>query len=390
MDVDAGLDGLAQSQHHPNAAKGGFTDPPANNNNNDKDAARPEPERSRSLWEEIIETVRLSETGEGGYGALAAAVRRVGAMATRHRGRETGGITKDELRKTVREELESILPRTTSQAKTWAAIAASPTTRLTGHPPEPTKTVPARQLREIIVRTMNPPEDLRKRTAKEVVAAVNAASSQKGAIAARQLPSGDTIVTFREEEAKGWHTENTAWVKTAFGPTSEIQHRAYVVIAKRVRADDLRKANLTEVAKEIARANGVSVTKVQPKIPKAEGPRYASMIVETTSVDQANRLCDRGLVWDAQIYQCEPFSGDLRPLQCYKCWGFGHMARWCRGTARCGRCSASTHKGGEEACPSNTGEVPKRCPACNGSHTVWDKSCPEANKRWTAAREAYA
>jgi hypothetical protein len=144
-----------------------------------------------------------------------------------------------------------------------------------------------------------------------------------------------------------------------------------------------------EAAGEIARANGVKVARIQPKIPKAEGLRYASLIVETTSVDQANRLCDRGLVWDAQIYQCEPYSDDLRPLQCYKCWGFGHMARWCRGTARCGRCGASAHEGGEEACPSNRGEVPKRCPACNGGHTVWDISCPEANKRWAAAREAY-
>jgi hypothetical protein len=98
-------------------------------------------------------------------------------------------------------------------------------------------------------------------------------------------------VTFQEEEAKRWHAENTTSVKAAFGPTGEIQHRAYVVIAKRIRTDDLRKVDLTEAAREIGRANGVSVTKVQPKIPKAEGPRYASMIVETTSCHLLDHLC---------------------------------------------------------------------------------------------------
>jgi hypothetical protein len=66
------------------------------------------------------------------------------------------------------------------------------------------------------------------------------------------------------------------------------------------------------------------------------------------------------------------------------------MAKWCRESARCGRCAASAHEGGEEKCPSNTGEVPVRCPTCGGNHRVWERSCQEANRRWDAAREAYA
>jgi hypothetical protein len=384
MDVDGGLSGLAQSRHHPNAGREGNNATPQN----DENTVQSEPERSYNLWDEIDEMSRLLENGEDGRATLEAA-RRVAAAAAHHREKSNEAITKDDLRRAVREELTSLLPQPT-QAKSWAAVAATATARPTRPPPEATKTVPARHLREIVVRTTNPPDDLQKRTAKEIVAAINTASGKKGAIAARRLPSGDTVITFLEEEAKEWHEENTAWAKAAFGPTGEIQRRAYVVIAKRIRAEDLKKADPAETAKEIAKANGVSVTKIRAKIPRAEDARYASMLVETTSVDQANRLCDRGLVWDAQIYQCEPFSGDLRPLQCYKCWGFGHMARWCRGTARCGRCSASAHDGGEEACPTNKGDVPKRCPACNGGHTVWDRSCPEANKRWTTAREAYS
>jgi hypothetical protein len=376
---------LAQSRHHPNAGSGGLNAPLRD----DESAARSEPDRRYNLWEEIDELNRLLKGGEKGH-ALEAAARRVTIAASTYRDDSQATITKQDLKEAVREELASALPRPEPK-KPWAAVAAATAAALPTVPtPEVTKIVPARHLREITIRAANIPDDLQKRTPREIVTAINAASSRKGAIAARRLPSGDTVITFTEEETKRWHTENPAWVKVAFGPVGEIHHRTYVVIAKRIRAEDLRRSDPAETAKEIARTNGVSITRIRAKLPRAEDARYASMLVETTSVDQANRLCDRGLVWDAQIYQCEPFSGDLRPLQCYKCWGYGHIARWCRSTARCGRCGASAHEGGEEACPSNEGDIPRRCPACNGSHTVWDRSCPEANKRWEAAREAYA
>src|SRR6266850_6051726 len=76
--------------------------------------------------------------------------------------------------------------------------------------------------------------------------------------------------------------------------------------------------------------------------------------------------------------------------RCYNCWKFGHMAKWCKESARCGRCAAAAHEGGETACPSNTGRVPLRCSACGGNHTVWDRQCKEASRRWDMAREAYA
>jgi hypothetical protein len=142
------------------------------------------------------------------------------------------------------------------------------------------RTVPARHLREIVIQAANASDDLQKRTAKDIVAAINTASTKKGAIAARRLPSGDTIITFHEEEMKTWHAENTAWVKATFGPTGENHHRAYVVIAKRIRAEDLKGADPIETAKEIAKANGVSVTKIRAKLPRAEDARYASMLIE--------------------------------------------------------------------------------------------------------------
>jgi hypothetical protein len=134
----------------------------------------------------------------------------------------------------------------------------------------------------------------------------------------------------------------------------------------------------------------MKVSRARARLPKSNSapgtrPSWWKSTWSTTPT-----FCERGLVWGAQIYQCEPFSGDLRPTQCYKCWGHGHMAKWCHESARCGRCAASAHEGGEEKCPSNTGEVPVRCRACGGNHRVWNQNGQEANRRWDAAREAYA
>jgi hypothetical protein len=49
------------------------------------------------------------------------------------------------------------------------------------------------------------PADLAKRTPAEIIQAINQASTKKGAIAARKLPSGDTVVTFNDPATKEWH-----------------------------------------------------------------------------------------------------------------------------------------------------------------------------------------
>ena len=61
------------------------------------------------------------------------------------------------------------------------------------------------------------PPNLAKRTPQETVQATNIASAQKGAVAARALPSGDVVVTFKDEVTRDWHRKDTAWIRGAFG-----------------------------------------------------------------------------------------------------------------------------------------------------------------------------
>src|SRR5215831_1974934 len=99
---------------------------------------------------------------------------------------------------------------------------------------------PARQAREVLVRGGNLAPSLAKRTPQEIVQAVNTASENKGAVAARKLPSGDVVVTFCTDQAKQWHSTNQQWIQEAFGTEASEAKRTIAVLVKGLRKSDLQ------------------------------------------------------------------------------------------------------------------------------------------------------
>jgi hypothetical protein len=98
-------------------------------------------------------------------------------------------------------------------------------------------------------------------------------------------------------------------------------------------------------------------------------------------------------VWNAQFLDCEPYWAVLEPKQCFKCWKWGHIQRYCPKPALCGRCGARAHgeggKAGEAQCPTHSGQLAFRCPCCGGRHPAWAKECPGKVRAKEEAREAY-
>jgi hypothetical protein len=80
------------------------------------------------------------------------------------------------------------------QRPSYASVARQPTTASTGN----YQIIPERRTRELRIRNESLPEDLARRSAVEVVAAVNTAIGTKDAVATRRLPSGDVILTFQD------------------------------------------------------------------------------------------------------------------------------------------------------------------------------------------------
>lgn len=302
---------------------------------------------------------------------------------------QTGTISLANLRKVVAEEVKSAV--TGAQDKrSWAAVASPGPGPSQTQATAPTKIVPARLNKEILVRGRGIPADMTKRTPQEIVQAVNLASAKKGAIAARKLPSGDTIVFFQTTATKDWHSANAGWIKEAFGQQAEENKRTFAVLLKGLWKQDLQGKTEEEFGKEIGLR---TVDKVKFRIPKHQEATRATALVTLTSQEEARKVCDEGVVWKSQLLDCEPYWAALSPVQCFRCWKWGHTQHHCRSTPLCSRCGTKAHgeggRDGEAQCPTHNKEIPLRCPVCGGRHPAWAKECPEKAKVLAKAKEAY-
>lgn len=305
------------------------------------------------------------------------------------------------LRKVIAEEVKAAVAEAQKTApipasapaaptgRTWAAVAG--TTATLAQPAVPKKVVPARLSREVLVKAREAPADLAKRTPQEIVQAVNAVSAKKGAVAARRLPSGDIVVTFQDAATKDWHTvpANSGWIQRAFGEQAKESTRTFAVLVKGIHRRDLQ--GLTEEA--FGKELGIQgVERVRFRVPKHEELLWAAALVAFDSQETAKKACDEGVIWRAQIYNCEPYWAALNPVQCYRCWQWGHIQHHCKREALCPRCGTAAHgeggRAGEELCPTHDGQPP-RCPACGGRHPAWARECPAKIKEAERAREAY-
>lgn len=118
------------------------------------------------------------------------------------------------------------------------------------------------------------------------------------------------------------------------------------------------------------------------RLRKAYGDTQIATIKLTTEV--ANRLLEKGKVkvgWTV----CS-IRAMQQPERCYKCMGFGHQAKQCRGTDRsklCRRC-------GEEGHISRTCTKPPKCMLCTAEkdrdHVTGGQKCPALKAAMTARR----
>jgi len=78
-----------------------------------------------------------------------------------------------------------------------------------------------------------------------------------------------------------------------------------------------------------------------------------------------------------------------KPVRCFKCNRYGHVANHCRGKERCSNCS------GEHGWKTCTASY-KRCPNCQGEHSATDMQCPRFKRETevirikTTSKVAYA
>ena len=166
------------------------------------------------------------------------------------------------------------------QARSWATVANGGPAATAAQLSQPTKTTPQRINREVLVRGADMPADLAKRTPAEIIQVINQASAKKGAIAARKLPSGDTVVTFSDPATREWHNQNKQWIQQAFGEQAKEARRTFAVLLKGLKRADLQ--GTTEEA--FGTAIGLrSIDRVRFRLPHSQELTRATILVTLES-----------------------------------------------------------------------------------------------------------
>jgi len=100
--------------------------------------------------------------------------------------------------------------------------------------------------------------------------------------------------------------------------------------------------------------------------------RHHSVIIFTHSATEANECMEKGIIIKGRFYSnIEKYAPQLNGLQCYNCWGFGHVGAKCREKRRCNNCGETEHTANE--CNNAT-----KCLGCSEGHPAWYREC----KKW--------
>ena len=255
----------------------------------------------------------------------------------------------------------------------------------------PQKPVPARHKREIIVVRGTETPEQKARSYKELLEQLNKLGNAGEAVAIRQLPSSDMILTMEDEQARTNWLTNDKWLET-FGTGARIKRREFAVLAHGIRISQIQNQNqaIQEIYKQNPKLQGsveivrVAFTKKILKSGRTTGP----LIISVTEPEQANRLIDAGLIWQYELHNCEPFEGDCIITQCFQCYQYEHVGHKCHNLQRCGFCAAPGHNTND--CLGKEDRTKHRCVLCKGNHPAWARECQVRIKQAESAKLAYS
>ncbi len=105
------------------------------------------------------------------------------------------------------------------------------------------------------------------------------------------------------------------------------------------------------------------------KIVKSE-KIHSSLIIKIMIKTMMNWLLNVDILNSYQECSCKLFEKNCRITQCYKCFDFDHIAKFCKNEECCFKCTDKHHI---EECAVSMNR--RRCANCNDSHELWRHSC---------------
>ena len=108
------------------------------------------------------------------------------------------------------------------------------------------------------------------------------------------------------------------------------------------------------------------------------------LIVKIAIEAMINRLMNESMLDSYQECSCKLFEKNCHITQCYRCFEFDHMIRFCKKKQRCVKC-ADKHHIKERMMSSNR----RRCVNCNENHELWRRICLKWQQQMKQTSEIY-
>jgi hypothetical protein len=335
------------------------------------------PVRIRGMWTQVKQVALLVEKGNSSENTSSADIREIKAQV-------------HDLTVILRNMAKDTLS-TQPKAISYAGVLCQPAQMLQVAKEMP---VPARQTRELIVAPGAKSPSQKQHTGLELVQDLNSRLQCDVVVAARPLPSGDTLITFENGNAKGKWAKSPE-ITEAFSTNSRVRAREFTVMAHRVRVATVDTRDQQKAIEGIYKQNpklrgSIEITRVgwARKVTQ-QRKKIASLYLGIAEPEQANLLIEQGLLYGSELHDCEVYYGNCQVTQCFRCYTYGHMAKHCQRVVRCGFCAAAGHKSND--CPKQGDPQAYRCAACKGNpkHTAWARECPTRQAQVADARQAY-
>ena len=163
--------------------------------------------------------------------------------------------------------------------------------------------------------------------------------------------------------AKG-HTNAKLFVPRSIQRIKDTERVAFV---KRV-DEEIPEARITQALKDV----GLLVSNVD-RLRSKDGNK-PTRTVKITFDDAANRntFVRTGLQVDSMHFIAESATQNSKPVQCFMCLQYNHIAKYCKNKQICSRCG-DDHK--VEQCKVTDDKV--KCHNCNGNHSAISNVCPK-------------
>ncbi len=232
--------------------------------------------------------------------------------------------------------------------------------------------------REILVKIVKKKEmkKIQKRSINQIFQEIaNASMMQRDLIMLLcKLESKDIALHMMSSKARAALEKSQTWVKR-IASSAHVVRKSFMILAHDV-CITLNTSNQKMIIKRLIKNNiklyeDLKMLRIAwlKKIVESE-KIYSSLIVEIAIKTMMNQLLNIDMLNSYQECSCKLFKKNCCITQCYKCFNFNHMTKFCKNEEHCFKCADKHHI---KKCVVSMNK--RWCANCNDDHKLWRCLC---------------